>query len=132
MSAPATPDPRNDPRLDEFRSLPISVKARALGDLATELRGYADRWEAENRLRVIDNDTVDAVAGCLYAIGTQQMGRLAPGRSAWTQMSEKSKARTGYRATARALLEHFDIRPKATLAGDEDDTPGTTKNRSTR
>ena len=70
-----SPDER---RLDEFHALPLSVKVRALSDLATDLRGYADRWEAENRLRCVDDDLVDAVAECLYSISSQRMWLCQP------------------------------------------------------
>ncbi|WP_141245030.1 hypothetical protein [Mycobacterium avium] len=129
MSA-ATPtdppdDPRADPRLAEFHALPMSLQMRALGDLAAKMRGWADRWEAEDRLHSVDGDLVDAVAGCLYAINSQGMARTAPNRRIWTQMSEKSKNRTGYREMARALLEHFDMRPRFTLGDRDDDYPNT-------
>lgn len=115
------PDPRDDHRLAEFHSLPMSLQMRALGDLAAKMRGWADRWEAEDRLRNVDGDLVDAVAGCLYAISSQGMAKTAPSRRIWTQMSEKSKNRSGYRAMARALLEHFDMTPRFKADSDDDD-----------
>ncbi|MCA2338800.1 hypothetical protein [Mycobacterium avium] len=123
MGAAIPADPRDDPRLVEFGSLPLPVKMRAMGDLVAELRGWADRWEAEDRLRCVDDDVVDAVAGCLYAIDSQGMARIAPGRRIWTQMSEKAKSRSGHRAIARALLEHFDMRPRFALDSGDDDFP---------
>lgn len=99
----------------------MSLQMRALGDLAAKMRGWADRWEAEDRLHSVDGDLVDAVAGCLYAISSQGMARTAPSRRIWTQMSEKAKNRTGYREMARALLEHFDMRPRFTLDDPDDD-----------
>ncbi|MCA4727475.1 hypothetical protein [Mycolicibacterium fortuitum] len=116
-------DPRADARLAEFCSLPLSLQMRALGDLAAKMRGWADRWEAEDRLRDIDGDLVDAVAGCLYAISSQAMSRVAPSRRIWAHVSEKSKNQSGYRAMARALLEHFDMRPRFALGEDDTDRP---------
>ena len=61
-ATPTSPpdDPRADPRLAEFHALPMSLQMRALGDLAAKMRGWADRWEAEDRLHSVDGDLVDA------------------------------------------------------------------------
>lgn len=114
MATTTTPEETRDQerQLAQFHALPLSAKVRALNDLVTEIRGHADRWEAHNRLHDMDSDLVDAVAECLYSITGQRMGRLAPVRSAWAQLSEKSSARAEYRAIAHGMLEHFDVRPK--------------------
>lgn len=118
MATTTTPAETRDQerQLAQFHALPLSAKVRALNDLVTEIRGHADRWEAHNRLHDMDSDLVDAVAECLYSITGQRMGRLAPGRSPWAQLSEKSSTRDEYRAIAHGMLEHFDMRPKAAAA----------------
>lgn len=111
-SAVTTKTRDEERQLTQFHALPLSAKVRALDDLVTEIRGHADRWEARNRLDDVDSDLVDAVAECLYSITGQRMGRMAPGRSPWAQLSERSSARAEYRAIAQGMLEHFDSRPK--------------------